>query len=174
MRELQKLIGTYVGRKLAKEGNTNGRDWKKYAFVFDVDNKETNIWWVMTWTKKDGTTKAGMHPDKLKEGVEYNVSYTPNNFTNNEGQEVTAKNAICFFPIKNGEKKLETDNSIGGNNMVGLRMLTLEEVKKMAVDYKTQVDPKIMSPNHFLGTIIKTENKDLVKFVDEIYKEMIG
>ena len=72
MADLKKVNGRFVGKQII----TEAQNYKKYKYTFDVNGKNWNFIVFTPWTKKDGTEKKGVSPDKLEENEDYMISYT--------------------------------------------------------------------------------------------------
>ena len=171
MGDLLATNGKFMGFVLSSEGEKDGKKWQKGKFTFKVGEKDWNFGGFLPWVKKDGTIKKGIQPDKLKQGEEYSISYST---YQTDEMENPSKTAVCFFePKAQGTNNFTQKEGRAMDPSCQISLPTEEEVKDMADMYKQQVDEKVKSSNHFIGTVLKTQNKDKLKYIDQVYKELV-
>ena len=116
--------------------------------------------------KKDGTEKKGIKPKDLEEGKYYKISYTE---YQSEAMTFPSKTAVTFFKSTEVQAKAQgivesTDSKKSFNLEEGL-------VNKL-VDTYFELKPKDeRNVNHFIGTIFRSLNEELVKPLIEKFEE---
>jgi hypothetical protein len=170
--DIKNLTGKYMGKILNQEGKReDGSEFKKYKLQFQVDDKTLNFNCFTPWTKKDGSAKKGVAPKDLEEGNWYRIGFSEYEGVTNDGKPYVSKTVIALFK---GEKptgtQLDKQSTIKQDGISVPDEDTLNQIVSM---YKQNVDEKVKSLNHFVGTVLMSLHEDKLIKIKEVYKEKI-
>jgi hypothetical protein len=171
--DIKNLTGKYMGKILNSEGKReDGNEFKKYKLQFQVDNKTLNFNCFTPWTKKDGSVKKGVAPKDLEEGNWYNIGFSEYEGTTPDGKPYVSKTVVALFDGKEPTTS-QLDKQSSPAKQDGISVPDEDTLNQIVSMYKQNVDEKVKSLNHFVGTVLMSlyENK-LVK-LKEVYKEKV-
>lgn len=171
--DIRNLIGKYLGRTLDSEGKKdNGTEYKKYKLQFQVDDKTLNFNCFMPWTKKDGSEKKGVNPDKLVEAEYYKIGFTEYEGKTQKGEPFVSKTIISLFDSGEPEEN-QLGNDIYKNVNEVIVLPTKEQLDQLITKYKQAVPSEIKSLNHFVGTMLMSVNEHSLKMLLDTYRNQV-
>lgn len=160
----------YLGKTLKGSGTKDDKDWKSWQLQFETDGQYE--WKCKCWDSiKGGPVK------ELEEGKYYEIVYKIQEWTSPEHGLVKSKQAVLLKPAVESDC---TKDNLGQANTKKEEQSTpsqgydMDKVKKIAIVYHKQVDPEERSLNHFIGTVIKTVNKESVEEIIKLYQDTFG
>jgi hypothetical protein len=169
--EIKNLTGKYMGKILNTEGKReDGSGFKKYKLQFQVDDKTLNFNCFTPWSKKDGTPKKGTSPKILEEGSWYNIGFTEYEGNTPDGKAYVSKTVVALFE---GKEPTESQLNKKPQKQDGIIVPEKELLDQICQMYKQNVDEKVKSLNHFVGTVLMTMNEEKLFQLKETYKEKI-
>lgn len=160
MNEIQNKVGKYIGKMLTDETN----QYKKYKLIFECEGKKLNFKAFMPWTKKDGSEKVGVTPLQLEEGKWYKVGYIIYEGKFENGEVYKSKTAVSLFESQEEKSNVPAEVQIPQE----------EELLKIVQVYNENVSNEIKSMNHFIGTVLRTTNKDMFVDLEKVYEEKVN
>ena len=167
--DMKKETGKYMGKELVKEGDT----WKKYKYKFQVGDKTWNVGAFTPWTKKDGSAKKGVNAEELKEGEMYSFMYTE---YQSDAMEYASKTMQVVFESQKTEEQanvLREEDPKPHEVTVGARVnITKDDFDDLTKKYFDSVDKDKQSVNHYIGTILRTFNRDAHEPLVKKYEEL--
>lgn len=176
MGDIKNLTGKYMGKMLESEGSADGRDFKKYKLTFQIDEKQLNFKAFTPWTKKDGSEKKGVKPNELEEGNFYKIGYTEYEGKTPEGKDYVSKTVVSLFDAEEPtEKQLNLNQATKKESVSSsIKIPEDEAMQEVIAFYKENSDPNIKTVNHFIGTVLRTFNPEIVEPLVKVFNEKIA
>lgn len=158
----ENTVGFFVGKELSKQGITKaGKEWVQYKLWFKND---------MANEKKFGFTafipltfSKTLQVEQLKEGTQYRILFTPQNFIGREGIPVTSKKALAVYEHQDAPNKpIGAQTQANPSNIpskVDLSQFEAFKGRYLALMKERKME---LSAVHMLGSYIATYEKERV------------